>query len=1745
MVKAGDRQRNWKGQTAKVVEPARHRWQVESTQATGDRFDAPVRTARRTLALFLVLSLGLLCTFVFLLLHAPIKTPVITVGATNYTWPLPPNAWAKEDVAGLASLHGKVIHHHDSSKEWQTKSSCLEDLTKQIQEFTPLAKRSGALILYLNMHGAVNEEGKACVIPPGASPTTTTQWLAIEEIGEVISRRAPEGVKVLLVLDCVHQRVNWNIAQLTNTFVERVEQWVADAKPKSLVVLTSSDADQQSWSGVELHHSIFGRELRLGLAGAADRSGDSQNIGSGNDDGSVSIRELGTYLAKSVDDWTRTHRTTSQSPRVFPTSFDDFHLGWSLKSGELNRQRAASTFSDVAVQSPSVEELTELWRQIHQLRSLGVYRYDPKGWADIEQRTLWLEQLATAGSAYTDLASKQIYPQLSKRLKEAAERATQLASTNNEFAKWNVLQERVDNTAIPSNLPSLALREYVNEVPSATAANIRRRILTSVDAGQNEPVGQWTASFGLSPDAVNWNELNFVALTQKYECNALWPDLTSVRDLLDLRDQCEQLAVFGDVRGHRWRRQALQSADLQRRSAEDQLFLGPPKILTFGGEQSSWPSLRKAMADVTNVSGTQSGSADAALWLRDRGLSEVFHLASWICSPDAEFDNLGEWLADGSKPSDTDVATQLLSREQNVDPFLREQLAIQQLKRLLNGLQEMTSLLSETTRDDKVSANKLQEIVLQVQHDMDSLHGLVNDHIDRSLRSPAEGSDAIRSIDSLLRIPFLTLEQRDTLRKKRDSQIQFGIRANAVTSNTSSDPFELGLGAIANRLGMKNETRSATNPNADKTELAKRSRYADRMRNWNSHPIGEQLAIQGGLSIESFAAQASASASDRERELQGIDVANSKLRQCYQSMLSFNTTRLDDWIQVSGVQQIVAPEATEWQRAAAAEHFERAMVTACPIRYDASATSTFRSLALKDLVIWYSQRTIDDFYADANGSNAGLLAGPSYFERSAQECLAYASRIPESSVILDDATRSVAERLKILGPIARNGIKTTVKLGPPEADSDRIAFDVALQPVVSMKDSTTSWQMPFPAGQASVLVRSARGIMKNDRIGVAMPLSDQTPSYNLYCPPFDRSLSHDAVAVFRGHEFSAPLYAGQGILVDYRPAKYDWADVVLFGDRQRQPSIMFVLDCSWSMGEELPVEAIGLKSQSRLEIAKESILRMLGQIASRPDARVGVRLFGSRLGWSRPVDEKTGISKGKSQILVQPNYPDTIPDDLVPSRDVDTLLPLGRFSTDMMGDMRKKLSKIVPWGQSPLYLSIIESFNDFSADDDSTAKSIVIITDGDNFQFNASGRPGGEPDSLTTLDGVYRAWSANKVPLFILGVGVTDPENASARETLQELAERTDGKYYDIENDNDLVRALSEQLAMGTYRVSRSGTAKPRASGRQSADSARETKLNNTTEVKPIVTGATYDVTFQSLLKSVQFEGGESIELYLTEDGRDIVGKPYDRSSPRAATLVRSGDSGRLIARVHRPTMHQDGVFFPVSVQDPDNHYTQRPKQLWIEVSPVIPNADLPRHTYLFYDANYEAKTPVPYVNWHASNWPVAATMADVRVWAKFEETPSLQEIPLNQLQQDPQRFADGIDVTGAEGVQLRINVFESRANSENMAIQVTELHSERSRGVGSIRVSIDMNDGGIPARVTHRYEAASRMAIHTFEFPAAQGRELLRSNLSTISIQSRSACHEGAWQLQAGQPIRVDVTSVPETLPLSGLPSSVSPVRR
>ncbi len=1733
MNSSSEPQRNWKGKSPEVVETVRHRWQSQVGADNAEQYKSPLRSLNLVLKFWLVLAIGLLSAFVVLLLYSPAKTPVIAVGATNYSWPMPPIAWAKEDLLGLSSLNGKTIQFRDSSDEWQTKTPSLDDLSNQLKEVATLTKRTSSLVLYLNMHGAVNESGQPCLIPPGANALKTKEWISIEDLVNRLSKDTAANVNILVVLDCVHQSVNWNVAQVENTFVDRLESWVVNWVSKNpqnrIVFLTSNSPDQQSWGGPELHASAFGKEFWLGLAGAADQASRDENPSSGNGDGIVHLHELTAYLASHVDRWSQDARGVHQVPKMIPSSHPNFQVALALKTGESKPPK----HTELAKANVSADTLTELWRMMEELRQLEVFRTDPKNWAELEHKILWLEQLSGSGAAYFELVDKRVLPELRKQLKESVDRARATASSNNSFAKAQSLQAFSQTEKSPAHLPSLAMMELTGEVSGTTAVELRKRLLELNSSDAQVPLNSIAASVGLTSEANTCNELNFVGILRKYDCSSIWNDLSVVDDILTLRDRCERLAVFGDVRGHRWRRPQLLTADRARRDAEDRLILGPDNVAPTR-DSGNWSSLQLALESLETAKDSPSVLIERALGLRDRGLSEVSYLANWICSPETEMENLGKWktnLEPASEPFPNSLES--IDTLTGVDPMIREETAIQQLKRLMEGLHELGEMLGKAPMDGGMNVERLNALVTSVEQDRKSLSLLVEDHVRRARNETTPSGTVAREIPSLLKLPFLSTEDRIALWNRYDQVCRTSLEKSKPSVQKELLP---GLSSIIPSLNLNKSLPDDSLASSRKE--AKRRRYLDRVRNWETHPIGVLLQLKNGLSLES-ASNEVARTKQREAnpELDAIDLVNEQLRRHYVSMLSFNFQHISDWashLDLKG-DEVVTDDSQNWTKIWFAEHVERSNLSVCPVRGEWYATLDCRKIAFKDFLAWYAGRTLDDFYANAMEGSGAISPARTYFENAVRDVLNYAETIPISSQEIDVAIQSIQDRVVVLGPIARNGFKTSAKLGPPISGSDKSSLEISVQPTVSSLSSGKAWAMPIPEGQATALVRTPKGILPSARIPIPMPTVASGSSFNMTFPTFESSLAHESVVVYRGHEFKSPILVGVGIVVDFEPKRYDSGEVILFGDRQRQPSIVFILDCSWSMGEEIPVEAIELRTQSRLELAKESILRMLSQIASRPDARVGVRLFGHRMGWSRPTDGKSGMVNGKSQILVQPNYPTSIPEDLVPSKDVEAILPLGRFTPEMIGGLANKLSYIVPWGQSPLYLSIVDSFKDFAADDNATAKSIVIVTDGDNFQFNASNRPGGEPGGTTNLETVYRAWNNTKIPVFILGVGISESDNGNTRKTLQELANRTQGKYYDIENGSDLIRALNEQLAMGTYQVTRSEA----SNGFKKSNDPIEAKLNSPMEFKPLsVESSEYLLEFQSIQKLFQLKGGESLEMFVQDDGQDIVSKPYDRSTPQTGTLGRIGANGRLLARVHRPLPRQNGVVFPISIQDPDSHFTPRPDFLWIEISPVLEGPNRSRPSYVFYDTNYESKTPVPMVSWFASNWPTLAQKADVQIWAKYGVTPPLQTISISEIQKNAQRSLSGVTLKGVDGVTLQMSLNENRPGIGKFEVQVSEIHDSASLGVGSIGIYFESQDLIQPKRVTHRFESESGLVIHTFEFESSDLKPLLRSEKSHLAIRSRSSIIEGAWQLQGRPPIRVEVRRQQETLPLMLLPA-------
>ncbi len=389
---------SWRqGRRAGVEPPPEYRWQRAARPA--ERRPGFTRRRLRNLV-WLLLSAGLLALLIYFLLFAPRRSPLVAIAAV-YSDPLPPNAWVQEDLEALRQLDKRTLSVYGSPDDWTSVERGMRLLDQHLRRISPRLRPSEPLLLYVNMHGAVDGAGNPCLIPPGAAAGRSETWLPVRQLLERLNDPAllPADVNKLLLLDCTRLRVHWPLGILENTFAARLERVVEEVQVPNLVVLSASGPGEASCVSRELSGSVFGHYLSLGLAGAANRAEPGQAP-----DGRVSLRELHAYLAESVDAWAQRRRGESQQPMLIPANAPDFDLSMALSGRDLRRFREQLERSRRGGDARLEKDIEQLWSRHDDLLAAAPYRDDPQAWHQFQHRLLWLEQSAAAGAAYASPA---------------------------------------------------------------------------------------------------------------------------------------------------------------------------------------------------------------------------------------------------------------------------------------------------------------------------------------------------------------------------------------------------------------------------------------------------------------------------------------------------------------------------------------------------------------------------------------------------------------------------------------------------------------------------------------------------------------------------------------------------------------------------------------------------------------------------------------------------------------------------------------------------------------------------------------------------------------------------------------------------------------------------------------------------------------------------------------------------------------------------------------------------------------------------------------------------------------------------------------------------------------------------------------------------------------------------------------------------------------------------------------------
>lgn len=1704
----GSQDRNWKGNAPLILDVEKHRWQSE--QKNSDSVKSSSRRETGWLPfLGALVGLGLTGSLVYLLTYAPVKTPVLAVCAGQYVWPIRLPAHRLEDFVELEKLDGKTIRLINTSREWSNRSGALADLERRAAGLAQQAARSGSCVIYLAMQGVVNDSGTPCFIPTQGDPLDPNSWISIDDLVNGLRSGIPAHIHCLFVIDPIDLGPNWHAGILSQTFTFRLTEWLEQRADPKISILVAAKDDQEIIASGDLKGTLFGRELRIGLSGAADRYASNSRMDTNQkpNDGVISAGELARFVSTRVQDWSKKFRHKEQTPILIRSKNQDPPILWASLVDETTKQLNELVSASLPTPSIPSEELAAMWDLYHQLKAAKLYLDAPGRWTEMENGLLRLEEANRSGAVFSDTLKRQLSAQTKKSLESFVERS-------NGPRSRSILERETFLTPTdtpPTRLgpwPSLALKTRFGEIdaPSQTKlGNDLSNLLATPGLVDMELV---SSTAEILPTGAYWNEINFINLLKRFG-NTSQPETLSRMDrILQYHVNLERLWLDSDPRLFRLHHPMWDKLDESRRKLEDAALSG----------QTEWPDalldeLQQKLYDLQSNKLSMESLADQALRVRDLFLISSPHILAWLNATHSLDDSADSTIRSAANVTAPDSAP---LPKTSIGLSNRKRAAIDRFLQLLDASEEFTKLLSNADPGDPTQRQRILDSADLILQDWMFLQTQWILDAEAMLKHEDLAAMLLPEIGNELQVLVDQKELRDKLRE---------LELVVHNSNHQANQRYIDEALKQNRLGG-----SMSEPANDGLVLLQSPGGPTPNSHWDSwgeHPFLTYLNSSYRLHHSPTEEAEKAPTNELDDFAIRIERGNRQLRSMFNAFPAFTPNRILTWCKGAGIQLDLPDVNAGWQNAVYADLVERMLSPWSSRRTDAHGYTLVRDIAIKESLGWYARRSLTDFYALKTIEKESTP----FFALAVQQVLENMSRLPGSSAELDETVEQIRRELDVSIGSFRHALVMEIKAEDSDSDSNS-NWSLTLQANRISVPGGAEWSAELPPGSAGVFRRNPAGDLVALNQAVGLPRANESIQTSVAKLPTDNVASlQEMVVAFRGHEFTKTFQLNRFNIVEY-----DWlperrSEVVLFGDKPKQPSIVFVLDCSSSMGDSIPLEAIDSRSQSKLDAAKVGILQLLDQLAAFPDARAGVRLFGHRIGWSRPNSNSTSGISSPTRLLLQPNYQGKIPDGLTPSRDIEAVLPLGRFQPQMVSELSDRLSTVIPWGQSPVYQSIIEAYSDFDADSESTAKCVVLITDGDNFQFNSVRTPGGDRETDTTLDDVLRTAEQSQIPTFVLGVGIDRDSESQAWRNLNQIASASGGKYYDIANRSALLRALTEQLARGEFRLSETNSSTSRLLSMVGEDQI--SKLNTPVQIElRSRVPQTFELVFQSVKKEFELQGGEALEMTLKDNGLDIKAEPYLTGSPKSAPLRKPNSSDRKIARVHKPVQSNNSVLFPISVQNPNSHYTKRPSELWIEIQPQTDSKQPVGSPYTYYDLPWKSGVTVPLVECLANNWPSDATKASVQVWLSDTPAAGLLSFSLADLRKNISKYESGVTVASLPGYELHAEWQSS--NNANLVgtLVVRERWGPESKELTQTKIRLVPCDAPIPIKVRRRVDPTSFAAVHTFQF-VGNPTDLLGSiGDAKIELQTKGTIATQAWSLEDGQPIEIDLREANEFLP-------------
>jgi hypothetical protein len=1709
-----------------------------------DGVERSVARYRTKVFLWSAIFLALVAGFVVWLLWTPKLTPFLAVAAVNYEYPLPPNAFVREDANRFRGLHGKAASGLDEIKvllydevDFESSTSGLKEIQGKLEKAEPGGPDKNALAIYLSMHGAVNAEGEPCLIPPDVPPRDSSKWLRMADLLEDLKRifaanpkLRSEKVKKLLILDSNRMDLNWNIGLLGNTFAASLPAVVKEHNVPGLVVLNSASPGQIGWAAPELQNSVFGYFLWRGLSGAA-RPGKN---------GEITLRDLFAYLSRNVKQWVAEKRADEQTPMLIPSDAEDFPLVF-----DKSQDQEPIPHVDISG-DPRWKKLRDLWDRHARLKNDGekrIPRASPQEWENVQQGLLRLEQLLLAGPAYEETFARQV-SRTEFELRKLEDRAadSNLAAYSLPLraafgqgpseADWKKLpppwKEPVKTEAKEKEPVKPEAKEKESEKQPAEMSAAGEKSPAKESAAKNEaktedknakPAAKADQNKKPAPEppppepvrysypaaaAAAWNWASSEPLDRAmlrkvlhFVAGGANRPQAGEADLVEMQF-LRMLDKYLDPQVGEVKPQAVKKAIDARTLAEAAAAPrdGRAFYWVFPGVDAG-DALRRDAEDRLFV------GSDAALREADEkwtDAAENYRRAEALAKVAAA----GYRMRDRAYGDIPYFARWVLSRTHRRPEFDPQLVAAEKTARRL-------ALLLDDWKAGDAPA-EISAAAAALEKDLDALESA---YFKDCANNQGEHKEKLARLFNVLAVPIVTGKQR-------------------------GEYWENCL-KIANASGRYREAMPDGSKTAAPADLADPYLaglvFADPRR----HPLLLALEAASG---EADPFSASASASDEKKPFQAAELAaqGGQVRKLLNEERDFCTKRLDETIRLARLDKPRLAELNDIRiPLGRAERMARAFA---PLQGESLSWADpkldplrrLQNLDRHNLLLWQAWRMLGDFWGPSAPGE------PPYFELTADAYLNAASELfAEDAALAEGAVR---KRLETARPAARQGLEMQK---PRTLVIDEEEASVPQNIVVSAAGG-------FPPGKAAVYLQAGddsifpvSGKPESPtpdlrRIPIALPDGAQ-PRDVLFWILNDGRLGETprltAAAYYRGflraREFYVNSAAGWDALwVNKMPPK---PSIAVRGGALKKSNLMFILDCSGSMSKMVrsgSSQEGPIRERTRFEVVRDALERILEWLAKSPDSyNVGLMLYAHRVRW---IDEPRGSKTNYHIVMPDPKNPAEFiappPDfNVRPSFDFELILPPGRFGKYEYASVKARLDALQPLGETPLYLSIIQALKALDSADPDAARHLIVLTDGGNAQFDRDNREILSDPQLSKLlknigdvEAAFAEPARKDVKMDVLGFDLDETNFASAEEksSAQELMSfaKPPHHYYPVNDFASLTGALEKTVGLVKYEVQRTGDGKFITPEPLDLNSTCET-IDRPGDYRVQLVERGQPSRIDAAQAEVTVEGGEALELFVKEDPlegrRRLVHRRYEDRLRDSVVVSAPGDSRErsVFLGAHLPEPTGGGAKFFVSAQNADpERFSPRPLEVWAEITPISPDGRPASAPFIFYDRTFVPSRPVPELEFAVPRWPSQTENAEIRFCCKFQRTPPDKQAAVAELR------GKNLQLDGLPNVSFEVETKRSDKPADPFRVIVTENHP-RGGDLGLVKVEMEPT----PKSIKRRYNDKTGTIVHTFFYDDSVAADADRYR---ILFTAKEKLKVGALCMPPDRPLKVKVPPSP-----------------